>query len=583
MIKKWIIGFVAIGCLWNSNAFAQKKGKAPKADEDYIYTMDKKELEVQNLYISAVNEKLLGNFEDAVGLFKAVLKLDADNHAAYYELSRIAFGSNDLKLAEEYAAKAVKLQPQNEWYQVYLAEARAKKGDFAGAAEAYADILEYNPDAYDYLRDIAYMQVQANDKEGAIATYNKIQKIEGISEALSMQKQSLYLQLDKVEKAAEEVRQLINEFPDLDNYYAMLAEIYSVNRMNQKAIDTYNLLLEKKPNNPQALLAIAEIQRKDGNEAAYKKTIKQVFGNPALDINTKIFLFIPYIENVAENPTISEEVLEMSKLIKSTHPNDAKAVTAHADVLYNIGRKEDAVEAYKTATTFEESPITVWLQLFELFSNEGNFEMLKEYGSKATVKFPDDATPLFYAGLANAQLKEYAEAAEFLESALQKNIPNPQAIAQILSSLGDVYNEMGNFEKSDSCYDEVLVINPNDAFTLNNYAYYLSLRKEKLDKAKRMSKRSNILVENNASFQDTYAWILYEMGEYEDAKEWLEKALLNASSEGSDRPVLLEHYGDILYKLGDKKGALEHWKKALEVGGDAASLQPKIDQKALIE
>ncbi|MCB0503111.1 MAG: tetratricopeptide repeat protein, partial [Bacteroidetes bacterium] len=269
--------------------------------------------------------------------------------------------------------------------------------------------------------------------------------------------------------------------------------------------------------------------------------------------------------------------------IKNTHPDDAKAATAYADVLYNIDRKEEAIEAYKKAAAFEESPLTVWLQLFDLFVREKDYPSLLEFADKGAEKFPDDATPYFYSGAACAQMKDYQCAAKKYETALKMDIPNPQAVAQILSSLGDAYNELGNYVKSDSCYDEVLVINPNDAYTLNNYAYYLSLRNENLEKAEKMSKRSNMLVENNSSFLDTYAWILFAEGKYEMAKEWIEKAITNMSKDGEDRPVLLEHYGDILFKLGELENALIQWQKALDAGGDKEILEQKIKNKALIK
>ncbi len=330
-------------------------------------------------------------------------------------------------------------------------------------------------------------------------------------------------------------------------------------------------------------MAISEIQRKSGDDSAYKETIKKVFGNPDLDIDTKIFMFLPYLEGVVKDPTTGDEVLEMALLIRSVHPDDDKANTAYADVLYNTGKKEEAIEAYKLAAEFENSPITVWLQLFDLFLNTKDYESLKAYGVKGISRFSDDATPYFYAGVACSQLKEYDCAIQHYEDALKMEIPNPQGRAQILSSLGDAYYNLNDFIKSDSCYDEVLVINPNDAFTLNNYAYYLSLREEQLEKAERMSRRSNILMENNSSFQDTYAWIKFIQGDYKEAKIWMEKAMESMKVDGGDSPVLFEHYGDILFKLNDLDGAILYWEKALEAGGDKTVLEEKIKTKALIE
>ncbi|MEZ5003015.1 MAG: tetratricopeptide repeat protein [Chitinophagales bacterium] len=583
MTKKWLIGFVLLSVLLHIDVWAQKKGKGTIVKDDYIYKIDKKELQVQNLYIEALNEKMLGNIEDAVGLFHAVLKLDPNNHAAYYELSRMAYEANKLDEAEQFAAKAIKLNPKNEWYHIYYAEAKAHRGDYIGAAKAYEAIIDEMPELTEYYQDVAYMYAKADKSEEAIEVYDKIEKMQGISEPLSLQKQSLYIKLGKIDKAANEIKNLIDQFPDNDNYYILMAEIFEANDMHKKAQETYEWLLERKPDNPQALLAIAEIQRKMGNEEEYKATIRKVFESKSLDINTKIFMFIPYIEEVASKPESAEEVLEMAEMIKNTHPDDAKAATAYADVLYNIDRKEEAIEAYKKAAAFEESPLTVWLQLFDLFVREKDYPSLLEFADKGAEKFPDDATPYFYSGAACAQMKDYQCAAEKYETALKMDIPNPQAVAQILSSLGDAYNELGNYVKSDSCYDEVLVINPNDAYTLNNYAYYLSLRNENLEKAEKMSKRSNMLVENNSSFLDTYAWILFAEGKYEMAKEWIEKAITNMSKDGEDRPVLLEHYGDILFKLGELENALIQWQKALDAGGDKEILEQKIKNKALIK
>jgi tetratricopeptide (TPR) repeat protein len=359
--------------------------------------------------------------------------------------------------------------------------------------------------------------------------------------------------------------------------------LYSANGFYKKAIESYEILLNRDAGNPHALLAISEIQRKSGDDTAYKETIKKVFGNPDLDIDTKIFMFLPYLEGVVKEPSTGEEVLEMALLIKSVHPDDAKAHTAYADVLYNTGKRQEAIEAYKLAAEYENSPMTVWLQLFDLFLNTKDYNALKEYGQKGIIRFSDDATPYFYSGVACSQLKEYDCAILHYENALKMEIPNPQGRAQILSSLGDAYYNLNNYPKSDSCYDEVLVINPNDAFTLNNYAYYLSLRGEQLEKAERMSRRSNILVENNASFQDTYAWIKFIQGDYMEAKTWMEKAMESMKVDGGDSPVLFEHYGDILFKLNDLNGALSYWQKALEAGGEKVILEQKIQTKALIE
>ncbi len=126
----------------------------------------------------------------------------------------------------------------------------------------------------------------------------------------------------------------------------------------------------------------------------------------------------------------------------------------------------------------------------------------------------------------------------------------------------------------------MLKINPLNSIVLNNYAYYLSLRNENLEKAKQMAEKSVEVDPYNSNNLDTYAWVLYKLADYKNALEWIKKAYNNG---GSSSGVVLEHYGDILYRLGDKKEALEYWKKASEKKDFSEFLNKKINDKELYE
>jgi len=52
---------------------------------------------------------------------------------------------------------------------------------------------------------------------------------------------------------------------------------------------------------------------------------------------------------------------------------------------------------------------------------------------------------------------------------------------------------------------------------------------------------------------------------------------------GSNNGTIIEHYGDVLYKLGDKEQALEQWKKAKELGDTSEFIDKKIADKKLYE
>jgi tetratricopeptide (TPR) repeat protein len=205
---------------------------------------------------------------------------------------------------------------------------------------------------------------------------------------------------------------------------------------------------------------------------------------------------------------------------------------------------------------------------------------LHEDAAKAAELFPTQPEFHYYNGFALTQLKRYDDAIEAFVTGRDLVVDNKQLEGQFWSSLGDAYNEVKNYKKSDEAYEHALAIDENNVPVLNNYAYFLSERGENLDKAAQMSRKSNDLQPGVATYIDTYAWVLYKQGKYAQAKAEQEKAI--AAAEKPDG-TLVEHYGDILFKLGDVAGALEQWKKAQDLGGASELIGRKVTEGKLVE
>jgi len=145
--------------------------------------------------------------------------------------------------------------------------------------------------------------------------------------------------------------------------------------------------------------------------------------------------------------------------------------------------------------------------------------------------------------------------------------------------LGDAYNATKAYEKSDRAYDDALAIDPNNSAVLNNYSYYLSLRKTNLEKAEKMS---SLLIKNNPdnpTFLDTHAWVLYSRQKYKEARKVMERAVAT----GNATATHFEHYGDILFQLGDITGAVEQWEKARGLNANSEILNKKIANRKIYE
>jgi tetratricopeptide (TPR) repeat protein len=222
----------------------------------------------------------------------------------------------------------------------------------------------------------------------------------------------------------------------------------------------------------------------------------------------------------------------------------------------------------------------VWQQLFFIYDHQRQYDSVLLVSAKAIELFPDQAMAYYFSGYANMQLKKYDDAVKFLSKAIDIGIGDKKLLSQMYAEAGDGYYYLKNNHASDSCYEMALVFDQSNAYVLNNYSYFLSLRSEKLDEALKMSAQANILAPNTAAYEDTYAWVFYKSGKYSDAKEWIEKAMKHGGAEDGS---VLEHYGDILFKLDDVDGAVQYWMQAKAKKVDSDTIDKKIAERKLFE
>jgi Tfp pilus assembly protein PilF len=219
-------------------------------------------------------------------------------------------------------------------------------------------------------------------------------------------------------------------------------------------------------------------------------------------------------------------------------------------------------------------------QMLRIILQKENMDRVREITTEALKHLPQEPQFYFYLGASYYQQKNYKEALRVFEEGLkQAVISNPLLESDFHGQIGDLNYFLGNKETAFQSYEKALKLNPQNLSVLNNYSYYLSLEKKDLDKAEQMSGITIKAEPMNPTFLDTYGWVLYEQGSYFMAKIYIEKAI-EYSKENPSADVL-EHYGDILYRTGDKEKALEQWKKARELESDSDTLDRKIETGTL--
>jgi len=264
----------------------------------------------------------------------------------------------------------------------------------------------------------------------------------------------------------------------------------------------------------------------------------------------------------------------------SSDPDLAGSYVYMGDLLMRKGLLEEARKNYLRSLQYDKSIFEVWLAIVELDTKLNDNAALIKDAQNAVDYFPNQAFFWYHLGYGNVLIKDYNEAIYALDEARNLAFNNVQLLKHVLALLGDSYNALKQYSNSEKWYDEVLKIDPNYTVVLNNYSYFLAMRGSKLDKAKILSEKLVSISPNNAEHLDTYAWVLFQMQDYEQAKTIIEKAVgISKINSGT----LLEHYGDILFKLGDKTLAIEQWEKAKLTGETTMHLNKKILEQQYYE
>jgi tetratricopeptide (TPR) repeat protein len=574
-----LVFFFLLSPFFSDPAYAQRKSKKEKNQKEELNEFKIKERTAA--FMDGNKQRFLGNMEEAEENYRKALRADPNHDPSMYELARIYLLQNRPDDAILMAENAASLNTQNVWYRLLLADLYKNTRRFDKLVEIYAGLVQLNPDKLEYRQDLATAYIITGDLRSAIDVYDDIEKITGITEETALKKRSLWIRLEKQNNALKEIEKLSASNPNNIRYLQILAESYVADENFSKALEIYQRIEQLDPDDPYIHISLSDLYRQKGDDDKAFEELKKGFANPDLDVDSKIQVLVAFYSFDQIFNANKDQALQLSGIILEAHPEDIRALSLYGDLLYRSEKYEQALEIINKVLEKDANNYANWEQKMFIENRLSKNDTLIETSRQAIELFPMQPLPYLFSGFANYQKKNYETAARSLERGLKLVVNNDLLLSQFYSTLGDIYNQLKEYEKSDENFDKALRLNPDDAFVLNNYAYYLSLRKTNLEKAKTMSARSNELEPDKPSFMDTYGWVLYQLGEYAQAEDWIKRAIENDQTNSS---TLLEHYGDILYKLGNKEEALRYWKKAAAAEGEKSGfLEKKILDKTLYE
>jgi len=538
------------------------------------------EIQFARRFIDAEKERHLGNYQASLELFDRCQILNPKSDAVHFGKGKVYLEQEQYGLAETAFESAYAIDPDNKWYALSYAQVLLDQLKFKDASKVYKRVTSAYPQDTELKLDYANTLLFAGKEKAALKVYDEIEAITGPSHEINLRKSEYFISQHKYEAAVEELKKLIALYPEDSQLYGMLAELYRAQGKIDEAIQMFEDAYKADPSNPIFQLSLAEYYDRTNMPDTAFSYLRKAFYNPNLDIDRKVGVLLRMYDKADQDRVTRQRVLGLCEAVVETHPAEAKAYSIYGDFLNLEGDKTGALRQFHKATELDPSRFAIWSQILLIESELNLTEALADDSKRALELFPAQPTVYFFNGIANTQLERWEEAVKSLRIGAQMVIGNNALSAQMLASLGDAYNEVGRELSSDSAYEAALLFDPNNTYVLNNYSYFLSLRGEKLERAKEMSAKTLTLEPDNASYLDTYGWILYQMKAYEEAETFLGKALLNG---GENSAEVLEHFGDVLFHSDRKEEAIGYWKRALELEGNNDLLQQKVETRTLNE
>jgi tetratricopeptide (TPR) repeat protein len=501
--------------------------------------------------------------------------------SALYELAQYYIVLKQTERGTAAMAEAVKYAPDNYWYAQGLANLYVQQNKLNEAAQLLEEMDKRFPNKIDVTYSLLQVYNRQANFEKSVQLLDKLEVRFGKNEQISMQKFAIYDQQGDEEKAIAELQSLADEYPTDYRYQVILGDAYLQKEKYQQAYDIYQKILKVEPDNAMAMYSLAAYYEQTGQTEKYDQQLNSVLLNRKVDADTKADVMRRLIIRNENSHKDSTVVINLFDRIMEQEPDEAQLPMLYAQYLYSKNMKEKAIPVLNQVLQIEPSNTTARMTLLGEAVNKRDYDWVIDICKTGTEANPDMLEFYYYLAIGYNQIQRTDSVISVCQRALQHVTEESEAtvVSDFYAIMGDAYHTKKLMPETYEAYEKSLEYNSNNIMALNNYAYYLSLERRDLDKAEEMSYKTVKAEPNNATYLDTYAWILFEKANYEQAKIYIDQALQNDEDLSAE---VFEHCGDIYYHTGDTDKALEFWQKAKDNGSTSTTINQKIRQKKYI-
>lgn len=533
-------------------------------------------------FLEATRQREMENHADALALYEHCLSINPQSAAVMYELAQYYAFLQQPERSRALLEKTVELQPDNFWYRQTLGAYYRSINEIDKAIALYEEMSNQFPARGELLMMLMDLYAQQKDYPNLIKTLDRLEVKEGKSEQLSMEKYRIYMQIKDKENAFREMENLSKEYPNDMRYRVMLGDCYLDNGRADEAFAIFETALAEEPENAQAQLSMVSYYERMGQDSLARIQQEAVLMNRKLASGVKVEMMRHIILQNEQAGKDSTGILQLfDRLLAQPQEDAGMASLCYGYMQHRQMDDAQTVPVLERILEMEPDNIVARYNLLMVAVREDDYAKAVRICEPAIQYNPEELAFYYYLGISYFRTERNPDALAVLKKGVGQVTPesDKKLVSDFYTFIGDLHHSMGQQAECYVAYDSALVYNPDNIGVLNNYAYFLSLDRENLDKAEEMSFRTVKAEPKNDTYLDTYAWILFEKGRYTEARIYIDEAMKNG---GEESATIVEHCGDIYYMLGDVDKALAYWKQAATMEHESTTLEKKIRMKKYI-
>lgn len=537
------------------------------------------------LFLEAICQKETDRIDAEYELLEAALRIAPHAPEAVYEMAVLKLSyatySDSVSKAEgdSLLHLAVRLAPGNLYYKETLGEHLANSSRYVEAIRLYEEIAEEKP-SEEMLGTLIWLYKTSGDYAGAIRAIERLERVSGRNESLSLEKFQTYLAMKDNERAYKAIEDLCAEYPLDLRYRVLLGDLYDQHGYHERALDIYRDVLAAEPDNSFAQLSLLAYYKAARADSLYRDLLGKVVLNPRTQGEARLEAMRSYAIDNINHQGDTRPVISLFRAALAKPQENRDVAELYAYYLSAIRAPQDSVvPVLRQILEIEPDNAKARLQWLQIVLRKGDMAQAVQICRDGVLYDPGEITFYYYEGEAQYRLGHDNASIEALErgTARVDDDTDPRLASDLYALLGDVLYNVRRHEEAYAAYEQAIAYNALNLLCLNNYAYYLAQNGRQLDKAEEMSRRTIEAEPENATYLDTYAWVLFKQRQYAYARSYAEEMLRYAGQTAQDAS-LYDHAADIYYHAGQRKEAVQLWRKALSLT-DEPQLKRRLKQK----